>query len=85
MATAARSLAAARVGLQRNDGYGVKTGQRRGGFEGEAYGSCNGADGNLGEGLERSGQRDGSLAEEEEGVGDGEARHVRSRGLTETM
>ena len=64
----------------------MKTEQWKGGFEGEAYGSCNGADNELGEGQERSGRRDGSpVTEEEEGVGDGEARHVRSRGLTETM
>ena len=86
VATAARSLAAARVGLRRNDGYGVKTGERRGGFEEEAYGGCNGAGGKLGGGQERSGRRDGSpVTEEEEWVGDGEMRHVRSRGLTETM
>ena len=64
----------------------MKTEQRRGGFEGEAYGGCNDADGELGEGQERSGRRDGApVTEEEEGVGDGEARHVRSCGLTETM
>ena len=64
----------------------MKTEQRRGGFEGEAYGGWNGADGMLGGGQERSGRRDGSpVTEEEEGVGDGEMRHVRSRGLTETM
>ena len=64
----------------------MKTEQRRGGFEGEAYGGCNGADGELGECQVWSGRRDGSpVTEEEEGVGDGEARHVRSRGLTETM
>ena len=64
----------------------MKTGQQRGGFEGEAYGGCNGADGKLGGGQERSGRRDGSpVTEEEGGVGDGETRHVRSRGLTETM
>ena len=64
----------------------MKTGQQRGGFEGEAYGGCNGADGELGGGQERSVQRDGSpMTEEEEGVGDGEARRVRSHGLTETM
>ena len=64
----------------------MKTEQRRGGFEGEAYSSCNGADGNLGEGQERSGRRNGSpVTEGEEGVGNGEARPVRSRGLMETM
>ena len=47
------AMADAGFGRQWSSSYGVKTEQRRGGFEGEAYGGCNGADGELGEGPAR--------------------------------
>ena len=49
----------------------MKTEQRRGGFEGEAYGGCNGADGELGEGPAWAERRRRSRAAEGEDNGDG--------------
>ena len=49
----------------------MKMKQRRGGFEGEAYGGCNGADGELGEGLARAEQRRRSRVAGGEDDGDG--------------